>query len=208
MEKKRLKIAETYIKLDLDFNESRNRELEIIFRKAVEKSIIDFKYRETLIYDIDFDRGSTKAKVTFFAFLNGMIFYADLKDSIKTIYKDVQWLSEQVISNAREDNSLIDNNVIRTERRTGIIGRLNTVLTRIEFLQNNLNNLGNNQIQLELNQLYQEVANLVQLLDNLERQTFVQSLPWGVRNNLPAPNQNEIQHLIRLYSMKPDDEEE
>lgn len=208
MEKTRLKIAETYIKLDLDFNESRNRELEIIFRKAVEKSIVDFKYRETLTYDIDFDKGSTKAKVAFFAFLNGMIFYADLKDSIKTIYKDVQWLSEQVISNAREDSNLIDNNVIRTQRRTGIIGRLNTVLTRIEFLQNNLNNLGNNQVQLELNQLYQEVANLVQLLDNLERQTFVQSLPQGVRNNLPVPNQTDIQHLVRLYAIKPNDDDE
>jgi NDP-sugar pyrophosphorylase family protein len=71
-----------------------------------------------------------------------MIFYADLKESINTIYIDVKWLSEQVISYAREVSNLIDNNIIRTERRTGVIGRLKTVLSRIEFLQNNLNNLG------------------------------------------------------------------
>lgn len=35
MEKKRLKIAETYIKLTLEFNEGRNRELETILRKSV-----------------------------------------------------------------------------------------------------------------------------------------------------------------------------
>jgi hypothetical protein len=208
MEKKRLKIAETYIKLNLDFNEGRNRELELIFRKAVEKSIREFKYSETLVYDIEFDKGSTKAKVAFFAFLNGMIFYADLKDSIKTIYKDVQWLSEQVISNVREDSNLIDDNIIRTERRTGIIGRLNSALSRIEYLQNNLNNLGNNQVQIELNQLYQEVANLVQLLDIAEQQTFIQALPQGIRNNLPAQNQDEVQHFIRLYAIKPEDENE
>lgn len=136
-----------------------------------------------------------------------MIFYADLKDSLKTIYNDVQWLSEQVISNARQDSNLIDNNIIRTERRTGIIGRLKTVLSRIEFLQNNLNNLGNNQFQVELTQLYQEVANLVQLLDDIERQTFIQSLSQDVRNNLPISNRNEVQHLERLYAIKPDEDD-
>lgn len=207
MENKRLKIAETYIKLDLEFNEGRNRELEIILKRAVEKSIKDFKYSETIIYDIDFDKGSTKAKVAFFAFLNGMIFYADLKDSVKTIYNDVKWLSEQVITNAREESDLIDNNIIRTERRTGIIGRLKTALSRIDYLQANLNNLGNNQLQIELNQLHQEVANLIQLLDHIEQQAFIQFLPQGVRDNLPEPNQNEVQRLMRLYAIKPEKEE-
>ncbi len=207
MENKRLKIAETYIKLDLEFNEGRNRELEIILKRAVEKSIKDFKYSETIIYDIDFDKGSTKAKVAFFAFLNGMIFYADLKDSVKTIYNDVKWLSEQVITNAREESDLIDNNIIRTERRTGIIGRLKTALSRIDYLQANLNNLGNNQLQIELNQLHQEVANLIQLLDHIEQQAFIQFLPQGVRDNLPEPNQNEVQRLMRLYAIKPEEEE-
>jgi len=207
MEKKRLKIAETYIKLDLEFNERRNRELEIILKKAVKKSIKDFKFSKTIIYDIDFDKGSTKAKVAFFAFLNGMIFYSDLNDSVKTIYNDVKLLSEQVINNARRDSNLIDNNIIRTERRTGIIGRLKTVMTRIEFLQTNLNNLGNNQVQAELNQLNQEVANLIQLLDDIEQQTFIQFLPQRTRDNLPAPNQNDVRHLMRLYAIKPDEED-
>lgn len=207
MEKKRLKIAETYIKLDLEFNEEINRELEIIFRKAVSQSLKEFKYSETLVYEIDFDKGSTKAKVAFFAFLNGMIFYADLKESVKTIYNDVKWLSEQVITNARQESDLIDNNIIRTERRTGIIGRLNTVLKRIEFLQENLNNIGNNQVQVELNNLYQEVADLIQLLDNVEQQTFIQALPQGVRNSLPTPNPNEVRHFERLYAIKPEDDD-
>jgi flagellin-specific chaperone FliS len=176
----------------------------MIIKKAVEISISEFKYKETLVYEIDFDKGSTKAKVAFFAFLNGMIFYADLKESIKTIYNDVQWLSEQVISNARQDSNLIDNNIIRTERRTGIIGRLKKVLSRIEFLQSNLNNLANNQVEVELIQLYQEVANLLQLLDNIQRQSFIQSLSQEIRTNLPIPHQNEVLHLERLYAIKPD----
>lgn len=207
MEKKRLKIAETYIKLNLEFNEVINRELEIIFRKAVSRSIKEFKYIETLLFEIDFEKGSTKVKVAFFAFLNGMIFYADLKESIKTIFNDVKWLSEQVIKNARQESDLINNNIIRTERRTGFIGRLNTVLKRIEFLQGNLNNTGNNQVRLELNNLCQEVADLIQLLDDFEKQTFIQALPHGVRSKLPAPNPHEIQHFNRLYAIKPEDDD-
>jgi len=80
-------------------------------------------------------------------------------------------------------------------------------LTRIEFLQNNLNNLGNNQVHVELNQLYQEVANLVQLLDDMEQQTFVQALPQEIRNNLPVPNHNDVRHFERLYAVKPKDDE-
>lgn len=208
MEKKRLKIAETYIKLTLEFNEGRNRELETILQKSVTQSIGEFKYSETLIFDIEFEKGSTKAKIVFFAFLNGMIFYADLKNSIHTIYNDVKWLSEQVISNARKESDLIDNNIIRTERRTGFIGRLNTVLKRIEFLQTNLNNIGNNQTQIELTSLYQEVADLVQLLDNFEQQTFIQALPQGIRINLPTSNPYEVQHYVRLYTIKPENEED
>lgn len=137
-----------------------------------------------------------------------MIFYADLKNSIHTIYNDVKWLSEQVISNARKESDLINNNIIRTERRTGFIGRLNTVLKRIEFLQTNLNNIGNYQNQIELTSLYQEVADLVQLLDNFEQQTFIQALPQGIRINLPATNPFEVQHYVRLYAIKPENEEE
>lgn len=137
-----------------------------------------------------------------------MIFYADLKESINTIYNDVKLLSEQVINNARQESNLIDNNVIRTERRTGIIGRLNTVLKRIDFLQANLNNLGNNQTQIELNNLYQEVTDLIQLLDDNVQQTFIQGFPQGIRNNLPIPNPEEVQHYERLYAINPEDSDE
>jgi hypothetical protein len=67
--------------------------------------------------------------------------------------------------------------------------------------------LANNQVLEELVKLYQEVANLVQLLDDIERQTFIQSLSQEVRNNLPNPNQNEVFHLERLYAIKPEEED-
>lgn len=208
MKKKKLKVAETYIKLNIEFNEGINRELEIVFRKAVVQSLREFKYRESIVYEIDFTKGSTKAKVAFFAFLNGMIFYADLKESIKTVYNDVKVLSKQVINNVRLESDLIDRNIIRAERRTGVIGRLNAILKRIEFLQENLNNVGNNQTQVELNELYQEVTDIIQLLDDAEQQTFIQALPQEVSNNLPIPNPNEVQHFQRLYAIKPENDDE
>ncbi len=206
MEKQRLKIAETYIKLDLEFDFDRNQKLEKIFRVAVEKSLVNFKYKEAVIYKIEFEKGSTKAKVIFFSFLNGIIFYADLKDSINSLYNDVKYLSELVIMNAKQDSELIENNIIRTERRTGIFGRLNTALARIDYIEKNLNNLGNNQIRMELNNLKQEISNLLQLLKPEDQQEFLNALPIDIRNNFPEPNPNDVQHFERIYAIKPEDE--
>ncbi len=202
LSEKRLKVAETYLKLDIEFSSESNKEIEKILRLAVEKNLVEFKYAEDIIYEISFDKGSTRARVAFFAFLNGLIFYADLKDSIVTIYNDAKWLSEQIIETAREESPLIDNNIIRTEKRTGIIGRLKRVLSRIEYLQGNLNNVGNNQIQQELASLYQEVANLIQLIDLEDRQTFLNAIPQNYRNNIPQANEYQVQHLSNLYENK------
>lgn len=208
LSKNRLKIAETYLKLDISFN-TKNDEIESIIKQVVDNLIgeIREKLKEDIVYEIVLDKGSTKVKVIFFAFLNGLIFYANLKDSIITVYNDVKTISEMVIEAAKE-NPLIEDNIIRTEKRTGVIGRLKRTLNKIEKLENDLDNLGNNQIRDELRELYQEIANLTELLEPFDRQMFINFLNDNLRNALPEPNQNEILHLQRLYAIKPEDEEE
>lgn len=207
LSKNRLKIAETYLKLDISFN-TKNDEIESIIKQVVENLIGDIrgKLKEDIVYEIVLDKGSTKVKVAFFAFLNGLIFYADLKDSIITVYNDVKTISEMVIEAAKE-NPLIEDNIIRTEKRTGVIGRLKRTLNKIEKLENDLDNLGNNQVRDELRELHQEIANLTELLEPFDRQMFINSLDDNLRNALPEPNQNEVLHLQRLYAIKPEDEE-
>ena len=124
-------------------------------------------------YIIHFEKGSIKAKVTFFAFLNTLIFYADLKDSINTIYNDLRQVSQLLIDQAKENSDLIDRHLIRTERRTGIVGRIRNMLRRIDYLQVNNADLSSNEQQTQLNKLYQELIDILQLLSREERQQFI-----------------------------------
>ncbi len=211
--KTKYKVAETYFKLDVSFNKENNEKLEKIINSVVEKEILklkylsEFQYSEEIIYEIEFEEGSTKIRVLFFAtIVNGLIFYGSLRQGLSQVYSDIKWLSENVITDARQQDEIIGNNVIRTEKRTGLIGRLKRILDRIEYLQNNLNVIGNNQAQVELTNLYQELADIIQVLDLQERQTFVNNLPAEISGNLPEPNEKRVIHFYNLYGLKPKEE--
>lgn len=210
---KKYKIAETYIKLDIDFNSENNAKLRKIIDSTVKKELIrfresgEFEISNEIVYEIEFGKGSTKIRVIFFAtIINGLIYYGSLRQGISQVYTDVKWLSENIIQSASQDDNLIDNNIIRTERRTGLTGRLKRNLDRIDYLENNLNNIGNNEVQAELATLRLDLANIIQLLELAERETFINNLSEETRNNLPEPNGQQVRHLENLYALKPEDE--
>jgi len=206
-QQRKLKVAETYFKLNIDYQADTLEKLELILKAAAEKSLPESNFGEDAIYEISFDKGSTKAKVTFFALLNAAIFYADLRESIPIIYKDAQRLSELVINTAKQ-KPLVEENIIRTERRTGIVGRLKRASDRIEFLQKDLDNLGNNSIREELNSLYQEIADLIQLIEPVDREAATASFSQELKDKLPPPDDKQVKHLYNLYALKPEEEED
>lgn len=199
-----VKIAETYIKLNLDFNEYQNQDLRTFFVEIIKKSEHLNTYVEKLQYRIEFDKGSTKVRITFFGFLTTFIVgYAELANSIRTLYNDVKNVSEFIINHAVEKNLLIEKNILNTQKRTGIIGKLRLILNRIELIQNEINNLEDNQNQEELNALYQEISDLIQVLSYNDQQLFIaQFNQIGI--NLPQPNQNVNIHLRNLYAIEPE----
>lgn len=201
------KISETYIKLNLDFNSNKKQTIRKTLRQVVEKQIVDFKFKDGLVVIIEIEKGSLITKVVFYGIIisQGIANYGSIRQGINQIYEDVKMISERVIAFARQDDSDIDNNVIRTEKRTGLIGRLKRTLDRIDYLQINLNNIGNNQAQQELNLLKQDLANIIELLSQQERQAILNSLPEDIGHNLPQPNENGMKHIYNLYALKPED---
>jgi hypothetical protein len=204
------KISETYIKLNIEYNIDNRRKIRSVLSRIAEKEILELKYKDDFIYYIEFDKGSLKSRVIIYGSLiiQGIIFYGELRQGLSQIYADLQTVSERVIENAKGEDNLIDNNIIRTERRTGLIGRLKRTIDRIDFLQSNLNDLGNNQVQNELALLRQNLANILELLDQQERQAVFDSLPAEIRHNLPIPEENGMEHIYNLYGLKPKDEPE
>jgi hypothetical protein len=204
------KISETYIKLKIDYNSDKKQTIRGTLKQVAEKQIADFKYKDGLIVVIEIEKGSLKTKVVIYGtiIIQGIANYGSIRQGINQIYDDVKTISERVIESARQDDNDIDNNVIRTEKRTGLIGRLKRTLDRIEYLQTNLNNIGNNQVQEELNSLRQDLANIIELLSQEERQAILNSLPADIGNNLPQPEDNGMKHIYNLYALKPEDIEE
>jgi hypothetical protein len=204
------KISETYIKLKIDYNSDKKQTIRRTLKQVAEKQIADFKYKDGLIVVIEIEKGSLKTKVVIYGtvIIQGIANYGSIRQGINQKYDDVKTVSERVIQSARQDDIDIDNNVIRTEKRTGLIGRLKRTLDRIEYLQTNLNNLGNNKVQEELISLRQDLANIIELLNQEERLAILNSLPTEIGINLPEPQDKGMKHIYNLYALKPKDIEE
>lgn len=204
-----LKIGETYIKFDFDFDET-NKEL---VKKAYLQQI-GFTSRELLgkrelfKISIEYDKGSLKTRIVIWgtAIYMGVANYGSFRAGIREIVNDVRTFSEFVISHIGNDPDINPNDIIRTERRTGIPGRIQELYNRIDKLERNLNTLSNQEIQVELNAIKQEVSNLQAILPQQDRQVFIQELQDNYKQNLPGPQERRTKYLVNRYGLKPDEE--
>ena len=63
------KIAEAYIKLNLEFNSNNRDKLELQLKRIIDKKLLEFKYKEKVSYVIVIEKGSLKAKVMIYGTL-------------------------------------------------------------------------------------------------------------------------------------------
>ena len=125
---------------------------------------------------------------------------------MREIINDVRWFSDIIIERIYDGPTINANDIVRTENRTGLPGRIQEVFNRIDRLERNLNNLSNNQIQDELQRIKQEVSNLVATLPNRDGDEFLNELGQNYSQDLPNPNERRTTYLINRYGLKPDDD--
>jgi hypothetical protein len=203
------KIGETYIKFDFEFND-RNKELikKAYLQQVGFTSSELLRNRELFKISIEYDKGSLKTRIVIWgtAICMGVANYGSFRAGIREIVNHVKTFSEYVISNIDNDPDIAPNNIIRTERRTGIPGRIQELYNRIDKLERNLNTLSNREIQVELNTIKQEVSNLQAFLPQQDRQVFIQELANNYKQNLPAPEDRRTEYLINRYGLRPEEE--
>ena len=204
-----LKIGETYIKFDFDFDE---RSKELVKKAYLQQIGIEstelLRNRELFKVSIEYDKGSLKTRIVIWgtAIYMGVANYGSFRAGVRDIINDVRTFSEFVISNISNDPDINPNNIIRTERRTGIPGRIQELYNRIDKLERNLNTLSNQEIQMELNAIKQEVSNLQAILPHQDGQVFIQELQDNYKQNLPAPQDRRTEYLVNRYGLKPEEE--
>jgi hypothetical protein len=202
------KIAEAYIKLKLQYNDTNKAKIRKALLKAAEIEISEFKYKDGLIYVVLIEKGSIKAKIIIYGtvIIQGISNYGAIRQGLDLIWQDAKRASEYVINRAKQnDDQINDNTIERTERRTGLIGRIKRILDRIDYLERNIDNIGHNQVRAELSKLRQDMANILELLNEQDKQAIMDTLSPDTRNNLPNPTEKGMRHLYNQYALKPDD---
>jgi hypothetical protein len=209
-EKPRLiKIGETYLKFDFEFNQSNQaiiKEAYLTQINQVSREIL--KDREFFKISIEYDQGSLKTRIVVWgtAIYLGIANYGSFRAGVREIINDVNSFSDFVIERIDDGPNINQNNIIRTERRTGLTGRIQDVYNRVDKLERNINNLSNNQVQSQLQQIKQEISNLIVVLPNQDGQEFLNDLGINYNQNLPNPNNQRTTYLINRYGLKPDEE--
>jgi hypothetical protein len=199
----------TYLKFDFEYNESN----QILVKEAYLSQVNELSReiwsdRELFKISIEYDQGSLKTRIVVWgtALYLGIANYGSFRAGVREIINDVNTFSDFVIERIDDGPNINQNNIIRTEKRTGLTGRIQELYNRIDKLERNINNLSNNKVQLELQQIKQEVSNLITVLPNQDSQAFLNDLGNNYNQNLPNPNNRRTTYLINRYGLKPDEE--
>src|SRR5690606_31644862 len=75
---------------------------------------------------IEFEKGSLKTRIVVWstAIYMGIANYGSFRAGIREIINDIKHFSEVVIDRIDDDPNISQNDIIRTEKRLGIIGRI------------------------------------------------------------------------------------
>lgn len=203
------KIGETYIKFDLEFSE--NNKYKITEAYLSEVGIISRQYLKNEIrykISIEYDKGSLKTRIVVWsaAIYMGIANYGSFRAGIRELINDNRQFSQAVINRIDNGPTIDGEDIIRSEKRSALPGRLQELYRRIDSYERNLDQLSNVAQHNELAEIKKEIASLIELLSHQDTQAFLQDLGNTYNQNLPEPNQKRTDYLINRYALKPEEE--
>lgn len=205
---KLIKIGETYLKFDFEYNEANKERVREAYMLQIDKIGREFlNNREFFKISIEFDQGSLKARIVVWGTILyfGIADYGSFRGGLREIINDVLWFSENVIELIDDGPNISQNDIIRTEKRTGLTGRIKELYDKIDRLERNVNKMSNVEIQNELQQIKQEVSNLSVVLPNQDGKAFLADLDNEYTKNLPSPDPKRVNYLWNRYGLKSED---
>lgn len=203
------KIGETYIKFDFEFSEFNKSKVKEAYLSQVGALSKEYLRNEKVFkISIEYEKGSLKTRIVIWAsaIYMGIANYGSFRAGLREVINDVKHFSEVVIDRIDDDPRIDQNDIIRTEKRLGLPGRLKELYNRIDAYERNLNQLSNAQQQTELIAIKTEIASLVQLLSEQDKTAFLADLNNNYSQNLPNPNQRRTTYLINRYGLKPEED--
>lgn len=204
-------VGETYIKFSFEYSEASKDLIKQAYLKQVGLTSDQFlKFREHHKISIEYEKGSTKTRIVVWGSALSLYFaignYGDFRAGVREIVDDAKTFSSLIIQQIDNDPNISPDNILNSQRRTGVPGRLEDVYRKVEHLERNIENLSNNEMQTQLAEIKQEVSNLISLLPEQDSQAFIESFDNRYAQNLPQPDDKKTQYLYSRYALKPDDD--
>lgn len=202
------KIGETYIKFNFEYSEINKSKIKEAYLSQIGLTSKEYLKNEQLYkISIEFEKGSLKTRIIVWssAIYMGIANYGSFRAGVREIISDVKQFSEIVINRIDNDPNINENDIIRTEKRLGLPGRLQELYIRIDNYERNINNLSNMQQQAELNSIKTEIASIIELLSEPDKQAFLNELNNNYSQNLPQPSERRTNYLINRYGLKPEE---
>ena len=202
------KIGETYIKFNFEYSEINKSKIKEAYLSQIGLTSKEYLKNEQLYkISIEFEKGSLKTRIIVWssAIYMGIANYGSFRAGVREIISDVKQFSEIVINRIDNDPNINENDIIRTEKRLGLPGRLQELYIRIDNYERNINNLSSMQQQAELNSIKTEIASIIELLSEPDKQAFLNELNNNYSQNLPQPSERRTNYLINRYGLKPEE---
>lgn len=196
-------LCQAYIHIDKDLKKISDRDLERIKANLVayiSQRAEHFLYPETEV-EIQVDDGSIKSKMsvlgTIAALYAGIANYGSFREGVKLIYSDVKHLSEMIISESMYSFDARSDRTIRIEARVGIIGSLNKIVRKLEFLEVHSGDMSMDKVIETIASVHSDIDKLVRVINNedekillvesysLSRMEFLRNQGKKVKTSIP-----------------------
>jgi hypothetical protein len=198
------KISEIYIHLRLDYNSEKTEKLASRLKNIASDNFSDFRYSDALLIDVATEGGSVKFNINIYGALIKKCTsdFGSLNNGLTRILYELKQISGLIIETGRREELDIDLFLIRSEKRTGLPGRLKRTLDDLNMLLGKNKGVPAGKSNSDLKSLLQELSDMIELLGRVERRSILDSLPDNLRNHLPVPDEDGMVHLYNLYAYK------
>ena len=200
-------VGETYIKFDYIYNQFNQEKLANILIPLINSNRVSEALKKNQFsVSIEFTEGSLKVKVFYLSLtiLNLVNNYGSFREGIDRIVNDFRNVSSYIIIAVNNEPDINEIDILRNERRTGLPGRIQDIYIRIDHLEKQLPELSNNQIEEELNSIKHQIANILPLMEENEKESFIEELDNKYKQDLPDPQETKVNYLVNRYALKPD----
>lgn len=195
---KTYEIGQSYIKFDF----KANKDFKAVFEKyLLYKGKVyakEFYHKEflsdVLYFAVELEDGSLKSRLRIFGTIStrALIAFAGISAGIDYIIRDSQMVTEHIVQDIVNEQSIDPNLIVRVERRLGIPGKIKRLYNNIERIKINRQNLTENQQQNIINRISKQYKELVYELGQSEAELIGREIR---ENNIPLQPANEDEDI-------------